>query len=108
LPRRASSFTCTTAFKRSCPCHPAGNQTVSTPVNRLKGVSTYYPPHEFTGQVNRHRMRGHFWTTSKRPLLRPSVGSASLTVMAEYIENQKGPGYTFGVSPLCGRDSSPR
>lgn len=62
--------------------------SISTLVNRLKGISAYYLRQEFTGRINRHIMRGHLWSPS---YFAGSCGGAPLTVIREYIENQKRP-----------------
>jgi putative transposase len=58
-------------------------------INSLKGVSARYLRQEFTGQVNRALMRGHLWSPS---YFAGSCGGAPLSIVKEYIENQKRPG----------------
>lgn len=57
-------------------------------VNSLKGVSARYLRQEFTGKVNRALMRGHLWSPS---YFAGSCGGAPLSIVREYIENQKRP-----------------
>ncbi|MBW5484603.1 IS200/IS605 family transposase [Streptomyces bambusae] len=57
-------------------------------VNSLKGVSSRYLRAEYTGQVNRAIMHGHFWS---RSYFAGSCGGAPLTVVRRYIENQRRP-----------------
>ena len=57
-------------------------------VNSLKGVSARRLRFEFTGWVNRHSMHGHFWSPS---YLACSCGGAPLTVIGQYIEQQRRP-----------------
>ena len=61
---------------------------VSALVNSLKGVSARLLRSEFTGRVNRHSLRGHFWSPS---YLAVSAGGAPLSVLREYIEGQRRP-----------------
>ncbi len=78
---------------------------VATLVNKLKGVSAYRLRQEFTGRVNRARMAGHFWSPSYSA---GSCGGSSLSVVAEYIKNQKRPDERLRRDPRCaGRDSPP-
>ncbi|MEV0158435.1 IS200/IS605 family transposase [Micromonospora sp. NPDC050686] len=63
--------------------------SISTLVNRLKGVSAHYLRQEFTGRINRHIMHGHLWSPS---YFAGSCGGAPLAGIREYIENQKRPG----------------
>jgi putative transposase len=60
----------------------------STLVNRLKGVSAHYLRKEFTGRINRHLMDGRLWSPS---YFAASCGGAPLTIIKEYIEQQKRP-----------------
>ena len=57
-------------------------------VNSLKGVSSRRLRQEYTGQVNRAIMHGHFWS---RSYFAESCGGAPLTVVRQYIENQRRP-----------------
>ncbi|MFF1690584.1 IS200/IS605 family transposase [Streptomyces sp. NPDC058254] len=57
-------------------------------VNSLKGVSSRYLRQEFTGQVNRAIMHGRFWS---RSYFAGSCGGAPITVVRQYIEQQKRP-----------------
>jgi len=61
---------------------------ISTPVNRLEGVSAHYLRKEFTGPVNRHLMHGHPWSPS---YLAASTGGAPLAIIREYIDQQRRP-----------------
>ena len=61
---------------------------ISTLVNSLKGVSAHYIRKEFTGRINRAIMHGHLWSPS---YFAASCGGAPLSVIKEYIENQKRP-----------------
>ncbi len=61
---------------------------VSTLVNSFKGVSARRLRTEFTGRVNQHLIRGHFWSPS---YLTVSAGNAPLTLVHEYIEGQQRP-----------------
>ena len=61
---------------------------LSVLVNSLKSVSARKLRSEFTGQVNRVRMHGHFWSPS---YFVGSCGGAPLAVVKGYIENQKRP-----------------
>jgi putative transposase len=60
--------------------------SVSTLVNRLKGVSAHYLRKEFTGQVSRALMHGHLWSPS---YFAASAGGAPLAIIREYIDQQK-------------------
>ncbi|MFI1769750.1 IS200/IS605 family transposase, partial [Streptomyces sp. NPDC020800] len=55
-------------------------------VNSLKGVSSRYLRQEFTGRVNHFIVHGRFWSGS---YFAGSCGGAPLTVVKQYIENQK-------------------
>ena len=68
---------------------PPPKLPVSTPVNRLNGVSAHYLRKEFTGRVSRHLMHGHLWSPS---YFAASRGGAPLSIIKEYIEQQKRPG----------------
>jgi putative transposase len=61
---------------------------VSALVNSLKGVSARRLRQEFTGRVNRHSMRGHFWSPS---YFAASAGGAPPAVLRQYIEGQRRP-----------------
>jgi putative transposase len=61
---------------------------VSTLVNRLKGVSAHYLRQEFPGHIRKYLWDGHFWSPS---YLAASCGGAPLTIIKEYIEQQKRP-----------------
>ena len=58
-------------------------------VNGLKGVSARYLRQEYTGTMNRAITHGHLWAPS---YFAGSCGGAPLSVVKEYIENQKRPG----------------
>ena len=57
-------------------------------VNSLKGVSARRLRSEFTGRVNRYVMNGHFWSPS---YFAASCGGAPLSIIRQYIEQQKAP-----------------
>jgi putative transposase len=57
-------------------------------VNSLKGVSSRKLRQEYTGQVNRAVMHDHFWS---RSYFAGSCGGAPLTVVRQYIEDQRRP-----------------
>ncbi len=61
---------------------------VSTLVNSLKGVSSRILRRDFTGHVNRAITHGHFWSPS---YFAASCGGAPLTVVKQYIEQQRRP-----------------
>lgn len=61
---------------------------VSSLVNSLKGVSARILRRDFTGRVNRAIMHGHFWSPS---YFAASCGGAPLTVVRQYIEQQRRP-----------------
>lgn len=62
--------------------------TVSALVNSLKGVSSRRLRSQFAGRVNRHIMHGHFWSPS---YFAASCGGAPLSIVRQYIEQQRGP-----------------
>ncbi|MFJ9829033.1 IS200/IS605 family transposase [Streptomyces sp. NPDC101160] len=57
-------------------------------VNSLKGVSSRYLRAEYTGRINRIGMGSVFWAPS---YFVGSCGGAPLSIVQEYIENQKRP-----------------
>ncbi|MFD7845325.1 IS200/IS605 family transposase [Nocardia sp. NPDC059764] len=61
---------------------------ISKLVNSLKGVSARRLHHEFAERVNRHHMNGHLWSPS---YLAASYGSAPLSIIKQYIEQQRRP-----------------
>ncbi|MFI8093079.1 IS200/IS605 family transposase [Streptomyces sp. NPDC086080] len=61
---------------------------VSALVNSLKGVSSRILRRDFTGRVNRAIVHGHFWSPS---YFAASCGGAPLTVVKQYIEQQRRP-----------------
>lgn len=61
---------------------------VSALVNSLKGVSARRLRSEFTGRVNRATMHGHFWSPS---YFAASCGGAPLSIIRQYIEQQRRP-----------------
>jgi putative transposase len=67
---------------------------VSALVNSLKGVPARRLRPRLTGRVNRHITHGHFWSPSD---LAASCGGAPLSIIRQYIEQQKAP-----VSPASG------
>jgi putative transposase len=62
--------------------------SVSKLVNSLKGVSSRHIRAQYTGRVNKVGMGSVFWSPS---YFAGSCGGAPLSVVAEYIENQKRP-----------------
>ncbi|WP_200259215.1 IS200/IS605 family transposase [Streptomyces sp. HSG2] len=61
---------------------------VSGLVNSLKGVSARILRRDFTGRVNQAITHGHFWSPS---YLAASCDGAPLTVVRQYIEQQRRP-----------------
>ncbi|WP_406215636.1 IS200/IS605 family transposase [Streptomyces decoyicus] len=61
---------------------------VSKLVNSLKGVSARRIRQEFTGRLNRAIMHGHLWSPS---YFSASCGGAPLTIVRQYIDQQKRP-----------------
>ena len=61
---------------------------VSSLVNSLKGVSARILRRDVTGRVNRAIMHGRFWSPS---YFAASCGGAPLTVVRQYIEQQRRP-----------------
>uniref|UniRef100_A0AAU2VYW3 IS200/IS605 family transposase n=1 Tax=Streptomyces sp. NBC_00008 TaxID=2903610 RepID=A0AAU2VYW3_9ACTN len=57
-------------------------------VNSLKGVSSRYLRQEFTGHTNRAITHGRFWSPS---YFAGSCGGAPLSIVKQYIEQQKRP-----------------
>jgi putative transposase len=57
-------------------------------VNSLKGVSARLLRQEFTGTMNRAIMHGHLWSPS---YFAASCGGAPLTIVRQYIEQQRRP-----------------
>jgi putative transposase len=62
---------------------------LSTLVNSLKGVSARLLRKEYSAHVRRYLWGGHFWSPS---YFAASCGGAPLSIIKEYIENQKRPG----------------
>jgi putative transposase len=61
---------------------------LSTLVNSLKGVSARLLRKEYGAHVRKYLWRGHFWSPS---YFAASCGGAPLSIVKEYIENQKRP-----------------
>jgi putative transposase len=61
---------------------------LSKVVNSLMGVSSRYLRQEYSAHVRKHLWGGHFWSGS---YFAGSCGGAPLTVVKQYIENQKRP-----------------
>lgn len=61
---------------------------ISTLVNRLKGTSAHYLRKQFPDHVRRFLWDTHFWSPS---YFAASCGGAPLSVIAEYIDQQKRP-----------------
>ncbi|MFI6703749.1 IS200/IS605 family transposase [Streptomyces sp. NPDC050509] len=57
-------------------------------INSLKGVSSRYLRAEYTGRINPIGMGSVFWS---RSYFAASCGGAPLTVIRQYIEQQKRP-----------------
>ncbi|MFE9446367.1 IS200/IS605 family transposase, partial [Streptomyces sp. NPDC006602] len=57
-------------------------------VNSLKGVSSRYLRAEYTGRINRIGTGSVFWSPS---YFAGSCGGAPLSIVKDYIENQKRP-----------------
>ncbi|MBT2505471.1 IS200/IS605 family transposase [Streptomyces sp. ISL-98] len=55
-------------------------------VNSLKGVSSRYLRQEFTDRTNRATIHGRFWSPS---YFAGSCGGAPLSIVRQYIEQQK-------------------
>jgi putative transposase len=62
---------------------------LSVLVNSLKGVSARMLRKEFGPHIRPHLWDGHFWSPS---YFAASCGGAPLSIIKEYIENQKRPG----------------
>lgn len=62
---------------------------ISTLVNRLKGVSAHRLRQEFPAHVRKYLWGNHFWSPS---YFAASCGGAPLSVIKEYIGQQKRPG----------------
>jgi putative transposase len=62
---------------------------VSALVNSLKGVSARRLRSQFTGPVNRASMHGHLWSPS---YFAASCAGAPLSIVRQYIEQQRRPG----------------
>jgi len=57
-------------------------------VNSLKGVSSRRLRQDFVGRINRAAMRGRLWSPS---YFAGSCGGAPLSIVKDYITNQKRP-----------------
>ena len=57
-------------------------------VNSLKGVPTRTLRSEYTGQVNRASLHGHFWSPS---YVAASCGGAPLNIIRQHIDQQQRP-----------------
>lgn len=62
--------------------------SLSTLVGSLKGVSARYLRQEFAAHIRRYQWGDHFWSPS---YFAASCGGAPLSIIKEYIENQKRP-----------------
>ncbi|MCG5215933.1 IS200/IS605 family transposase [Streptosporangium sp. KLBMP 9127] len=62
---------------------------LSTLVNSLKGVSARLLRKEYPAHIGKYSGGGHFWSPS---YFAASCGGAPLSIIEEYIENQKHPG----------------
>lgn len=63
--------------------------SISKLVNSLRGVSARKLRDGFRFWINRHSMNGHLWSPS---YFAASCGGASLSVVKQYIEDQRRPG----------------
>ncbi|MFV5998175.1 IS200/IS605 family transposase [Streptomyces sp. NPDC056231] len=70
------------------PVHYPPKVALSKLINSLKGVSSRYLRAEYTGRINRNGMGPVFWS---RSYFAGSCGGAPLTVIRQYIEEQKRP-----------------
>jgi hypothetical protein len=61
---------------------------LSALVGSLKGVSAHYLRKEYTDHIKRYLWDAHFWSPS---YFAASAGGAPLSVIKEYIEQQKRP-----------------
>lgn len=61
---------------------------LSTLVNSLKGVSTRLLRKEYPAHIGNYLSGGRFWSPS---YLAASCGGAPLTIIKQYIDNQKHP-----------------
>jgi putative transposase len=61
---------------------------LSTLVNSLKGVSSRILHKEFPDHIGRYLYKGRLWSPS---YFAGSCGGAPLSIVAQYIENQKSP-----------------
>jgi putative transposase len=77
--------------------------SLSRLVGSLKGVSARLLRQEFTGRINRAIMHGHFWSPS---YFAASCGGAPLSIIKEYIEQQKRP--DLGDAAMRRRSVPPR
>jgi len=64
---------------------------ISALVNSLKGVSSRRLRQDFTGRVNRASVHGRFWSPS---YFAASCGGAPLSIIRQYLEQQRRPGLT--------------
>jgi len=67
---------------------PPPTVRLSKLVNSLKGVSARRLRYEFTYWVNQHSMNGHLWSPS---YFAASCGGAPLSIIAQYIDQQRRP-----------------
>ncbi|MFE7034494.1 IS200/IS605 family transposase [Streptomyces sp. NPDC057621] len=68
--------------------HYPSKLALSKLVNSLKGVSSRYLRAEYTGRVNRTGMGSVFWS---RSYFAASCGGAPLSIIRQYIEDQRRP-----------------
>ncbi|WP_184759378.1 IS200/IS605 family transposase [Streptosporangium album] len=69
--------------------HHPPKVALSTLVNSLKGVSARLLSKEYPAHIRKYLWGGHFWSPS---YFAASCGGAPLSIIKEYIENQKRPG----------------
>ncbi|MFF7890203.1 IS200/IS605 family transposase [Streptomyces sp. NPDC020794] len=71
------------------PVHYPPKVSLSRLVGSLKAVSARRLRHEFPGHIRKYLWGDHFWSPS---YFAASCGGAPLSIIKEYIENQKRPG----------------
>src|SRR5664279_5014024 len=86
MPTRLAAGASSTAS--TCPSPTRPTPANSTLVNRLKGVCARELGYESTGRCNRARTTGHLWSPSYFAV---SCGSAPLSIIKRYIEQQQRP-----------------
>jgi putative transposase len=69
--------------------HYPPHVALSRLVNSLKGISSRRLRDEFTAHIRHHQSGEHFWSPS---YFAGSCGGAPLSIIKDYIEQQKRPG----------------